>query len=682
MARRSRTTLAALLGALTLVACPAALAADGDLDERYDYDGVRTHDCGFDASSSAGKAVLQPDGKIILLTNEALDEELSARACVTRLTSTGAIDRDFGDEGDVVLSAGQRLSLTSAAVQPDGRIVVAGTATAEESDAVVFRLNADGSPDATVDADGRTTFGYTTSDDIGDGAADVALQPDGRIVVVGAAANAHQTHTAVARLTAAGGLDSTFDHDGRKVEPLDGEGNSASAVVIQGQRIVVAGRSSGPGQFGPGGFSVLRLESDGGRDESFGSGGNGHVFQPAGNRSASGRDVILAPDGGLLVAGNVRTSASETLAGVLRLDAAGRPDHAFGVAGVALADFGPYSGAGAVELTVDGKIAIAGESRTEPSSDGASALAIAKLTHAGVLDPSFDSDGMRVYDDVPIEASSLARDASGRLLAAGTAEEPGPNALGSGVARIQDSLPTIDLAGGTGPEGGVVPFAVNLNKTSGFPITVDYVTGDGTANRGRDYRGRDGQLTIPAGQSAAVLEFGAFLDNLYEAADEQFRVELSNPVNATLGQRIDSATIANTLLRGRCRNVVVGRKGIDILTGSPAGDRIVGRQDHDFLFGLDGDDCIRGERGDDEIYGGAGNDRIDGGSGNDELKGGAGNDRIVGGRGRNRYAGEQGNDAIYSRNGRSEIVDCGPGRDRVKADRSDKLRRCERVVRR
>jgi hypothetical protein len=53
----------------------------------------------------------------------------------------------------------------------------------------------------------------------------------------------------------------------------------------------------------------------------------------------------------------------------------------------------------------------------------------------------------------------------------------------------------------------------------------------------------------------------------------------------------------------------------------------------------------------------------------------------VGGRGRTRYSGGTGNDRIYARNGRSEIVECGPGRDLAKVDRSDRLRRCERVLR-
>ncbi|HEX8648257.1 MAG TPA: hypothetical protein VF715_15290, partial [Thermoleophilaceae bacterium] len=86
-------------------------------------------------------------------------------------------------------------------------------------------------------------------------------------------------------------------------------------------------------------------------------------------------------------------------------------------------------------------------------------------------------------------------------------------------------------------------------------------------------------------------------------------------------------------------------------------------------------------RGGDIIDAGDGDDTVDGGSGDDRMRGGEGADRLYGRRGRNRYNGGPGNDVIYARNGVAEIVECGPGRDRVKADRKDRLRRCERVSR-
>ena len=247
-------------------------------------------------------------------------------------------------------------------------------------------------------------------------------------------------------------------------------------------------------------------------------------------------------------------------------------------------------------------------------------------------------------------------------------------------AQAPQSPPRLSITGGSASEGGLVPFVLTLDRATDQPVTVDFVTGDGTAVRGNDYHGRRGTLTIPAGQTGITLPITSILDRLFENP-EQFRVELSNVRNARLDQHIDSATILNTLRSGRCANDVIGQKGLDVLTGSTAGDLIRGRLDHDVLFGLAGDDCIWGEKGDDKLYGGDGDDVVDGNSGNDEIKGDDGDDRLVGGRGFNRYNGGDGDDRIYARNGRAEIVECGPGRDWVKVDRGDRLRRCE-IVRR
>ncbi len=73
---------------------------------------------------------------------------------------------------------------------------------------------------------------------------------------------------------------------------------------------------------------------------------------------------------------------------------------------------------------------------------------------------------------------------------------------------------------------------------------------------------------------------------------------------------------------------------------------------------------------------------LSGGAGNDNLQGGAGNDNMNGGQGKNRFVGGSGNDIINAVNGRKETIDCGKGRDRVRADRTDRIRRgCERIIR-
>lgn len=250
------------------------------------------------------------------------------------------------------------------------------------------------------------------------------------------------------------------------------------------------------------------------------------------------------------------------------------------------------------------------------------------------------------------------------------------------AASAQESdPPRLELTAGPAVvEGQIAVFTATLSRTSNRAVTFSYITGEGTAATERDFGGRRGTLTIPPGQTFATIGIPTNSDRLFENP-ESFRVELFDSVNATFGEYVAFATIVNDLRAGRCQNIVEGDRRTDILTGSAAGDLIVGRNDSDVLFGLGGADCIRGEKGHDIIDGGDGNDVVDGGSGDDELKGGDGRDRLYGRRGVNRYNGGAGNDTIYARNGRSEIVECGSGRDVVKADRRDRLRRCERVSR-
>ena len=94
-------------------------------------------------------------------------------------------------------------------------------------------------------------------------------------------------------------------------------------------------------------------------------------------------------------------------------------------------------------------------------------------------------------------------------------------------------------------------------------------------------------------------------------------------------------------------------------------DRLVGTARADRLFGLGGADRLLGLGGDDVLDGGPGNDTLTGGVGRDTLHGRAGND------------------VLNARDGRRDRVVCGPGRDRVLADRADSVARdCERVARR
>src|SRR5207244_4230455 len=129
---------------------------------------------------------------------------------------------------------------TALALQPNGKIVVAGYTTDAQglSDFAVARYNANGSLDTTFDADGIATTHFLRDAR----AAGVAVQADGKIVVVGATNDGARSYFAVARYTANGSLDATFGSGGKQTTSSGNNSLAAAGVAVQADgRIVVAG---------------------------------------------------------------------------------------------------------------------------------------------------------------------------------------------------------------------------------------------------------------------------------------------------------------------------------------------------------------------------------------------------------------------------------------------------------
>jgi Ca2+-binding RTX toxin-like protein len=137
----------------------------------------------------------------------------------------------------------------------------------------------------------------------------------------------------------------------------------------------------------------------------------------------------------------------------------------------------------------------------------------------------------------------------------------------------------------------------------------------------------------------------------------------TNAIGSTTTDSAPTSSVAPS--KGHCSNRFAGTAKADKIRGSRASDRISGGRGKDRLSGLGGADCISG------------------GAGNDTLSGGNGNDTISAGPGKNKVSGGAGNDKINVRNHKRDVVNCGKGKkDRVVADKVDKLRGCEHVKRR
>ena len=358
---------------------------------------------------------LQPDGKIVVAGSGSL-----GRTAVMRFTASGAVDTSFGTGGQVHDQMGGRVgNALSAVVQPDGRLLVAGFVEWDggvSADFALVRYDEDGSPDPEFGTKGyvRTDFGGNQ-----DTAFAMALQPDGRIVVAGQCLVGNQ-NLAVARYMPDGTLDPSFGAGGKAWTNLHGGADSARAVALQHDgKIVLAGtawqKSSGFD------FAVVRYRPDGRLDTSFGTGGSA-TFDFDGQEDIA-HAIAVQPDGGIVVAGGTLGAEARSNFALVRLDADGSLDSTFGERGRILTDFeGGLDLAHALVLQPAGRIVVAGETQRKRAPTGFD-FSLARYSKDGRLDREF-GDGGKVLTDIEgmggLDAvAALALQEDGRLLAVG-----------------------------------------------------------------------------------------------------------------------------------------------------------------------------------------------------------------------------------------------------------------------
>jgi uncharacterized delta-60 repeat protein len=375
--------------------------ADGSLDASFDADGVATAG-GAGSSTDFGHAVaVQADGRVLVAG------QMSGQAAVVRFTPDGALDPTFDGDGKVVVDLVPGASDHAEGIALAGeKIVVAGGANNAFS---VARLNADGSFDASFDADGKASVVIPSTSY--HSARGVAVAADGKVLVAGWAFTGGNYTFGVVRLDSAGGLDASFDGDGIVTTAVAGRWVTAEAIALQPDGKIVAAGSD----------FVIRYLSDGSLDPEF----SGDGIASAG--MAEVHDVLLQADGKLVVAGgNSRLT-------VVRLTGNGLIDSSFGSGGRAFASFpGTASVGRALSLTPEGDLVVAGSA----SSSGASTTAVARFL-AGPLDHDHDGVGDET-DNCPAVANANQTNADGDVL--GNACDPDDD--NDGRADADDAFPT------------------------------------------------------------------------------------------------------------------------------------------------------------------------------------------------------------------------------------------------
>ena len=183
-ARHVSKSVAVLLAGAILTSSnvwrPVQAAAAGDLDPAFDTDGKVSTDF-FGDADSALDMVIQPDGRIVA-AGSARNAGSNVDFALARYNRDGSLDASFGTAGKVTTDFLNIFDQANAlALQPDGKIVAAGISRdqMDRADFALARYNSDGSLDASFGSAGKVVTDFVGDLDAAGG---IALQPDGRIV--------------------------------------------------------------------------------------------------------------------------------------------------------------------------------------------------------------------------------------------------------------------------------------------------------------------------------------------------------------------------------------------------------------------------------------------------------------------------------------------------------------------
>jgi uncharacterized delta-60 repeat protein len=373
---------------------------------------------------------VQPDGRIVTVGRNG---GRTLRTVVARRLDNGQLDPTFRNG---VVAVASKALMFLIALQPDGRILIAGeapgtgmSADGSPADFILARLLPTGQLDPSFGSGGvvRTDFGAD------DGPSALTIQDDGRILLAGHADRGYPDRAnpdssfAVARYEPNGSLDPSFGAGGRVLVSF-GRFNTARAMRVSADgRIALAGTNQlDPGANEPERLAQARLLTDGSLDPSFGTGGQ--LVTPF---LAPGEDVLLsfppfviygltyATDGRLVAAGEASVKRGKrivSLTKVARYGPDGAPDPSFGLGGRMLLNQRKMGRVNGVATTAGGGIVVAGLTNSIPEG-----VQLVRLTPGGVLEAGFGRSGS-VKTRLPgtaVDFPAVTFDPLGRVLVAG-----------------------------------------------------------------------------------------------------------------------------------------------------------------------------------------------------------------------------------------------------------------------
>jgi uncharacterized delta-60 repeat protein len=381
----------------------------------------------FPAGASGYAVAIDHHGRIVVAGYTLKGEPDIALA---RFTPGGRLDPTFDGDGKVLTDLGGNDYAFDLAIDPDGMIVVAGERDASRDTFAVVRYRPNGSLDPTFGNGGvvLTSFGRRFQS-----ANAVALGRGGAIVVAGATSNGSTSRSAMARYRTDGRLDRTFGRNGKVTTDLSPSDERFEDVAVLSDGRVLAAGYAEVGLIPA--FSVARFLPEGRLDRDFGRGSGGFTTMSVSPGSDIAHALVVQPDGRIVLAGYAAAAGADEW-GLARLGPKGRLDAEFGGGdGIANTSFGAgYDYAFGLAIQANGKLVVAGRAHGEGGRDD---MAVVRLKPRGGIDHSFGEDGLASIDF--FGAADLGRDViiqeNGKVVIAGECIANGKRRMA--VARIR-----------------------------------------------------------------------------------------------------------------------------------------------------------------------------------------------------------------------------------------------------
>lgn len=417
----------------------------------------------------------QSDGKIVCLTS--FTNQNNSNIVLTRYSSEGILDSSFGIAGYVSTDINYDFPINSIKIQNDDKILVSGRNTDNNNQISVFRYDKDGIIDTSFG-----NFGVSNSFD-NFYECSIDIQNDLKIVLAGSCFN-NGSDFGISRLNSDGSIDQSFGNLGKINYNIGGnllntDDRVCSVKVLLDDKIVISGYSFATSNTID--FAMVKLNTDGTLDTSFGN--EGIVVDDYGG---SEYFVCLNSDSNNnLYVGGISGFNSSSGVAIGKYNANGVLDATFGNQGKVITNSteGTNFSISDFSISDDGKITCVGYDYNQ--STQLSDMLLLKYSNSGILDVSFDSDGVYIKDfnNLSDGLSTLKLKTDGKILCGGSINFG--TSSNSDSALVQFNVTNLSTSLFSKPQFSVSPnpFTTSINLTFSLSkneiLTIDLVDANG-----------------------------------------------------------------------------------------------------------------------------------------------------------------------------------------------------------